>query len=107
RVWARQDACYWPPAACHGGLATGGDQGTCSVSSVCASLEIKTGGCALLFKRRFSIRLPIARLNELKQTIARTDIPAIIRLNDDGRSQTTDAGIDDAEKDRCCREPAA
>jgi hypothetical protein len=64
--------------------------------------------------RREMLRLPLdvpaARLSgtapdQFEQTIARADIPAAVRLENNGRARPADPGIDDAEKDGSRRKP--
>src|SRR3974390_2329973 len=63
---------------------------------------------------REALRLPLdvpaahacgTALNQLEQAIARADIPPAVRLDNNGRARSADAGIDNAKKDLSRREP--
>jgi hypothetical protein len=64
--------------------------------------------------RREALGLPIdvptprgygAALNQLEQAVARSDVPAAVGLDNNGRTCPTDARIDNAEKHISRRKP--
>ena len=59
---------------------------------------------------RLKIDVPAACLccaprDQLEQAVARAHVPVTVRLDNEGRTRPTDAGVDDAEKRRARRKP--